>query len=77
MYIYIYSVEKQNLSPQSMSLCHADYFELKKKSWPKKLRRTFDFPLNWLKNVDRETLPGNELSIDNYNMNCMYRQGRT
>ena len=45
-----------------MSLWHADYFQAENNQGPKDSgRRTFDLPLNCLKNVDREPISGREI----------------
>ena len=56
------SVAEQNLPLPQISLCHADYFELKTIKAQKTQEETLIFSLTAWKNLDRGPVPGIELS---------------
>ena len=54
-------IGEQNLPPQNVSLAWV-LFQAENNQGPKYLGKNFDFPPNFLKNLDREFVPGRELS---------------
>ena len=67
---------KQNLSAQTVFLCHVDYFELKTIKVPEDSVRTFDLFPNGLKEFRQRTSPmEGAIIVDNDSIIC--RQGGT